>query len=137
LCDALGGSAASFISHDFAASHAAVSVTARTNPEALAEYNHHWHRFDPWAHSPRSAQLQSGAVVVGDHLIGREDMTRTAYYNDFGRRYGIVQCLARMIEVAPHALSCISINATEQRRPFDSRDSGLLAALMPPLKRFS
>ena len=74
LCDALGGSAANFISHDLASSQVAVSVTARTDPQALVDYGKHWHQVDPWAHSPLSAQLRTGSVVAGDRLIGRDDM---------------------------------------------------------------
>ena len=109
LCDALGGSAANFISHDLASSQAAVSVTARTDPQALIEYGKHWHQVDPWAHSPLSAQLRTESVVAGDRLIGRDDMRRTAFYNDFGQRHDIFQCLVGMIEVSPRALSCLSM----------------------------
>jgi DNA-binding CsgD family transcriptional regulator len=135
LCDALRGSAANFISHDFASIQASVSVTAHTAPEALADYGRYWHQEDPWAHSPHAAELRTGAVVLGDRLIGRDAMRRTAYYDDFGRRYGIFQCLAGMIEVSPKALSCISINRSEQRDTFDDGDSAFLSALMPSVRQ--
>src|SRR5687767_5640662 len=44
LCDALGGSAASFISHEFGVNGTGISVTARTDPEALSAYQEHWAR---------------------------------------------------------------------------------------------
>ena len=103
LCGALDGSAASFIAHQYADNRASISVTARTDPDALALYQQHWHQFDPWAHSPESARLQTGDVVVGDALIARPKFEQTAYYNDFGDQYGIAQCLAGMIEVSATA----------------------------------
>ena len=60
LCDALGGSAASFISHDFVSAETGISVTAKTPPETLAVYLEHWHQFDPWAHSPAVAACRPG-----------------------------------------------------------------------------
>lgn len=135
LCDALGGSAASFISHELASGQVSISVTARTDPDALSKYNEHWHRLDPWAHSPDSRLLQPGAVVIGDSLVSRRNLRRTAFYNDFGRSYGIVQCIAGMIEVSAQRLSCLSINGTEHRKSFDAQDSALMVALMPSLKR--
>ena len=104
LCDALGGSAASFISHDFSSAQTGIAVTARTDPQALAGYNQYWHQFDPWAHSPAAAQSRSGSVVSGELLIPPGDLRRTPFYNDFDRHYGIVQCLAGIIEISPRAL---------------------------------
>ncbi len=131
LCGALDASAASFIAHRYADNRASISVTARTDPDALALYQQHWHQFDPWAHSPESARLQTGDVVVGDALIARPKFEQTAYYNDFGDRYGIAQCLAGMIEVSGDGLSCISINRSVERERFGDSDLALLNALMP------
>ena len=135
LAAALGGSAASFISHDFASAQTGIAVTARTDPEALAGYNQHWHQFDPWAHSPAFAQARSGSVVSGEMLIRSEDLRRSEFHNDFGRHYGIVQCLAGIIEVSPRALSCVSINGNAQRHNFNEADAALVAGLMTPLQR--
>lgn len=135
LCAALDGSAASFISHDVLTGNGGISVTARTDPEALALYQQHWHSLDPWAHSPRAARLASGAVVSGEQLVGRSEVRRTLYYQDFARRYGIGQCLAGMIEVSAQAFSCLSINGDDRRRAFDATDVAMLSALMPDFQR--
>jgi DNA-binding CsgD family transcriptional regulator len=112
-----------------------IAVTARTDPDALLAYNEYWHRADPWAHSPSAKQLVSGTVVVGDQLIQHATLKQTAYYNEFGRRHDIVRCIAVMIEVGPHAFSCLSINASEKREVFNEHDQTLLRALMGPLQR--
>lgn len=135
LCDALRGSAASFIAHDFRAAATGIAITARTDPEALAEYQAHWHQFDPWATSPAVSRSRYGTVVSGEALIPKRDLHRTGFYNDFGRRYGIVQCLAGVIEVSNTRLSCLSIDADGRRHEFDARDAALLHSLMPSVQR--
>ena len=133
LCDALGGSAASFISHDFRSTQTGIAITARTDPEALRRYQEHWHELDPWAHSPAVATSRPGSVVSGEQLIPKRDLQRTPFYNDFGRHYGIVQCLAGVIEVSPRNLSVLSIDATARRATFDQHEAALVESLMVPL----
>jgi DNA-binding CsgD family transcriptional regulator len=135
LCDALHGSAASFITHDFGTAATGIAITARTDPEALAAYHQHWHRMDPWATSPQVARSRPGTVVVGEALISSADMRKTAFYNDFGRRYGIVQCVAGVIEASAERLSCLSIDGTTGRPAFDGTDATLLESLMPSVQR--
>ena len=135
LCDALDGSAASFISQDLLTRDGSIAVTARTDPEALGLYNQHWSREDPWARNMTPDVLRSGAVFPGDILISHAKLKRTAYYTDFARRYGIVRCVAGMIEAEPEAFSCISINGTEARAPFGAGEQRLLLALMKPIRR--
>ena len=134
LCDALGGSAASFIAHDFVGPGGGVSVSAKTDPQALVEYGQNWHRLDPWAHAPGAVRLTSGSVVVGDALVPWPQMQRTPFYNDFSRHYDIVHCLAGMIEVSPKGLSCLSVNAAEKQR-FEAAHVELLSSLMAPVQR--
>jgi DNA-binding CsgD family transcriptional regulator len=131
LCGAVDGSAASFIAHRYSDNRASISVTARTDPDALALYQQHWHQHDPWAHSPRAPRLRTGDVVIGDALIARPTFEQTAYYNEFGDRYDIAQCLAGMIEVSGDGLSCVSINRGIGQDRFDDHDRALLSGLMP------
>lgn len=134
LCNALDGSAASFIAHDTEVHRGNIALTARTDPVALREYNDYWWRFDPWAHSPTSGALISGTVVSGEQLISHPDVQRTAYYNEFGRRYDITRSLAGMIEVRRGVLSCLSVNRSDARGTFSADDRSLFEALMPHLR---
>jgi DNA-binding CsgD family transcriptional regulator len=135
LCDALDGSAASFISHRFTSNEPVIALTARTHPEALAKYNDHWHRFDPWGTSPVVPSSRSGTVVYGEQFIAADDFKRTAFFNEFGRFYGLGRCLAGVIEASPAGLSCISIDGHQQRQPFSGDDATLLASLLPAVQR--
>lgn len=121
LCDAAGGAAAHFLSHQTAPHRGSISVHARVAPEALREYNLRYAAQDPWARSPHSTALKSGSVVVGDELIAHPKLKRTEYYTDFARKHDLVRCIAGVIEAAPNAVSVISINGTEARPIRDSR----------------
>ena len=135
LCGSLDGSQASFISHDLTARRPAIAVNVRTDPTALRDYLAHWGREDPWAYSAKSRGLTGGSVVSGDQLISRRDLAKTAFFNDFGREYDVTQCLAGTIEAGAHALSVVSINASDARAAFGPEDVALLRALMPHLQR--
>ena len=134
LCDALGGSTASFISHDFSSTDTQISINARTDPEAVAAYSAHWHSCDPWATSPVVQRVRPGSVTHGDELIAPEVLRRTEFFAEFGRRYGILS-LAGFIEVSPRSLSCISIVAPPQRSPFGTAEAAFLRSILPPVRR--
>lgn len=137
LCDALHGSAARFIAHSLeseAALAANVSVAVHTDLVAIAEYQQHWGRYDPWRHA-MSPDVRAGTVLVGDDLIARDRISRTAFYNEFGRKYETTQCLAGILEMSPGRISNISINRSDSGRRFSRRDADLLRQLMPHLRR--
>ena len=135
LCDAVHGSAASLISHEFSRRDGGISVTARTATEALVAYQNVWHSFDPWATSALAASFVSGTVFSGEQLVSMREMRRTAFYNDFGSHYDIVQCIGGMIEVTPRAFTCVSINRSERAANFSGEDLNLLNELTPHVRR--
>ena len=133
LCHALDGSGANFISHDFTNRRAHVSVTANTSAEAVALYHEYWSGLDVWA--DKASHLAPGSVVTGDELIGRADFERTAFCNDFGRHYDVLQCLGGVVESSAGTMSVISVNADDRRKRFDAEDCAVIAVLMPALQR--
>lgn len=88
------------------APEANVAVTTRTDPDALQQYRTHWHLYDPWLCSPRTAPLRCGDVIIGDELIAPAEFRRTAFYNEFSRGFDIAQALAGMVEMGPDRVSC-------------------------------
>jgi DNA-binding CsgD family transcriptional regulator len=134
IADALGGWSANFIAHDFSSPDTQIAITGRTDPEAVAMYTTHWHSFDPWAASPLTPRSTAGLVLHGEELISRTDLRQTAFFNEFGRLYGIVG-LAGFIEVSPQALSCISLITPPERTPFSTTDAEFLHSLLPSIRR--
>ena len=131
---AVNGSAASLISHRLEAHQGNITVNAHADPEALRLYDQHWGSADPWAYSPK-LQVSRQSVVLGDELVPHWDVQRTAYYQNFARRYDIARTVAVMVEVGPDALSVVSINASERRGPFGQREVALLQPLVPHIRR--
>lgn len=89
LCDALHGSSAKFIAHSLASGDAVtanVSVTVRTDPRAIDEYQQHWYQHDPWRNA-MAPDVKPSVVLVGDQLISADRIRRTAFYNEFGHSY--------------------------------------------------
>ena len=132
---ALDGSAASFISHRLNSHQGNITVNAHADPGALRLYNEHWGAADPWAYSPKLERVSGQAVVVGDELLPHRDVQRTAYYQDFARRYDIVRTVAGMVEARPDVLSVISINGSERRGPFGEREVALLQPIVPHVRQ--
>jgi len=135
LTEALNGSVGNLIAHERASHQGAISVTARTDPEAVRSYNEQWGQYDPWARHPAAQHFRSGQVVLGQSLISEADVKRTAFYNEFARPTGFIGAITGVVEASPGALSVVSINSSEQRRPFGSDEADLLRALMPHLQR--
>jgi DNA-binding CsgD family transcriptional regulator/PAS domain-containing protein len=129
------GSGANFIAHDFTGHQASVSVTAGFAPEDVRTYVSQWAALDPWARSPAVRRLPSGSVAVGEQLVTHAEMQRTAFYNDFGRHYGVVRCITGTIEVDERRVSVLSVNRGDKNAPFGAEEIGLLDALMPHLQR--
>jgi PAS domain-containing protein len=134
VCAAIDATGASFISVN-PLGRANVAVSARTDPAALSEYAAHWGAVDPWGSSARLRDINPGEVVLGSGLIGWSALTRTEYYNGFGRRYDIVRSLVGVVERGPSATSVIALNGTERRGEFSEDDTRLLALLMPHVQR--
>ncbi|HUE89654.1 MAG TPA: helix-turn-helix transcriptional regulator [Vicinamibacterales bacterium] len=132
---ALHGSSSSLLCEDLRSQQCSVAATTTLDPEAIGLYNKQWGSADPWAHSPSSGRLAQPGVIVGDELIAHRDVQRTAYYEDFARRYDVVRALIGVLEMSPTALSVISVSGSERRGPFCERDVALLGPLVPHVRR--
>jgi DNA-binding CsgD family transcriptional regulator len=135
LRTAVDGSAASLLCEDLQSQHCTFAATTFTDPEPMRLYDEHWGSADPWAHSPNSGRLSERSVIVGDELIAHRDMRRTAYYEDFARRYDIVRALVGVLERNALALSVVSISRSERRGPFSEREVALVEPLVPHIAR--
>ena len=129
------GSGANFISHDFTSHDASVSVTAGFAPADIRIYEAHWAQADPWARSPAVRELMPGSVAVGEQLVPHAEMTRTAFYNEFGRFYDVVRCMTGTIELQERRVSVLSVNRSARRPAFGPDETALLSELMPHLQR--
>jgi len=125
---------ASLLSHNLTNRRPGVSVSTLA-PEVQQAYLHRWGQEDPWARSPVTRTLGAGNVAVGEQLISRADLERTAFHSDFGRHVDVERVVILMIEDAPRVLSAFSISRSARRGEFGSSDAKMLRALAPHFQR--
>jgi hypothetical protein len=131
---AVHGSACSLASKNIASEQCILPMTTGV-PEAHQEYDQHWGAMDPWAHSPRARLIFDRSVVVGDELVERRDMQRSAYYADYASRYEMVRALVGVLRADANVLSVVTINGSERHAGFDEDDVALLELLVPHIRR--
>jgi DNA-binding CsgD family transcriptional regulator len=131
----LHGSSANLVSHHLQCRKSDIVANAGSDLDGLGSYQSHWAAFDPWAYSPKQRRPAAGAISVGEELIDHAELTRTAFYADFGRHYDLVRIIGGVLEAGPSGTSVVSVARGDQGQPFGTAESALLAALLPHLQR--
>jgi DNA-binding CsgD family transcriptional regulator len=135
LTVAINGGATGFVVYDPATHRGNMALGVRMDPADKQEYDAHWVKEDPWGTSPRWTELGPGRVVLGEELVPRSDLRKTAYYNDYARRIGLTQCVAGLIEQRDGRFAFLAIDRGEREPAFESADVALLTAIMPHLQQ--
>jgi hypothetical protein len=125
---------ASLLSHNLVDKRPGVAVSTLA-PEVQRAYLQRWGQEDPWARSPVTPTLGAGNVAVGEQLISRSDLERTAFHGDFGRHVDVERVIVLMIEDAPQVLSALSLSRSARRGEFRPSDTKLLKVLGPHVRR--
>ncbi|MFO1068254.1 MAG: PAS domain-containing protein [Geminicoccaceae bacterium] len=72
--------------------------------DGLGRYHAHYHRHDLWMHGAvASGQFRPGNVLLDDQLVRRETFLRSAFFNDYMRRYGADRMCGIVLEANPRA----------------------------------
>ncbi|WP_159993572.1 hypothetical protein [Roseomonas sp. 18066] len=107
---------------------------SQIDPEALALYERHWHREDPWARF--AIDNPHLTVLRGQDAIADADFAATPYYNDFARHIDAFHLVAA--RAPPDALSrfgVVAVHRPQQFGAFDAAALDTLAVLRPHLQR--
>ena len=110
-------------------------LTACIDPAAVLEYASHWGLHDPWGTHPAWGGVSAGAVRLGEALVPRAELLRGVYWNEFGRRYELGQCVAGLIEDNREAFTFLSIDRGYQQPRLGHAELLLLSKLMPHLRQ--
>ncbi len=107
---------------------------ARTSEfsEAVRDYEAYFHRLNPWF---QAGPPPPGEVLPGEAVISLKDVKRTEFYNDFGKRYGVVHSAAAILQRDRTRVTYLSLNRGEDRKRFRRRELGLVRELYPHLNR--
>jgi len=135
LCRAVDGSCSNLISFSGGPRPHAVLVSAHTDPVAVAGYDQHWGRMDPWALAAGQRRLDAGTVTIGDELVPRPAMRRLPFFNDFAVNYDVTQVVLGLIENSETRQSAFSVNRGERQRRFDATEATLMTDLIPHVQR--
>lgn len=134
LSAAVAGSAVVLVHHDFSKDGGA-SLDVGMHPEALALYNEHYHAKDPWACSPRSAELVASAGVVPDgRLVPRSALRKTEFYADFVSRFDVTRIVTMALSLKP-VYSGVTVFRGERDQEFGDDVVSFLKALRPHVRR--
>ncbi len=134
LRSATGAWATQLVTHHPEAREGDFVANAGGDPEGLVLYETHWSASDPWAYNAKLSP-PAGSVINGEALVSTAELRRTAFYADFGRRYGVVRIVGATLETGPAGTSVMSVTAGEQRAPFSASEASLLEALVPHVRQ--
>jgi DNA-binding CsgD family transcriptional regulator/PAS domain-containing protein len=129
LCNALGGSAGSVMSHACRAGRVQRAETFGAAPEVddQCRVGH-----DLWAHGPVTQHLTSPRAGSGHEFFETVVFGRTAPCHESGRQHDPVDDLAAgLIDVSEDGSACWSGHRAAGRTPFGKSDMALLRALSP------
>jgi DNA-binding CsgD family transcriptional regulator len=93
---------------------------------------HYW-RDDPWAELGRA--LAAGQCVPSAAVVPRSRLARNGFYNELCLPYDLEDLIGGVVERSATHLTTIGIMKPVGARPFDGDDAGLLAQIMPHLRR--
>jgi DNA-binding CsgD family transcriptional regulator len=103
-----------------------------TDPIANRLYDDYFNRLDPFA-AP-AGRYGVGQPTTDEILVGRRELTRTEYYNDFAVGFDLARLLCVVVDQS-ETNSVLSILRAERDAPFESHDLRLVRALTPHVRR--
>ena len=136
LADALGAGSGHLLFHRTTSPDGAILLTCGTDPEGARAYGEYYGALDPWAKVGRWQQaFVPGRVHLGSDLVPHRKLVKTEYFNDFARRFGVVQLLAVTLLASDGVWSSVSFNRPEAAPSFGEEERELLHLLVPHLQR--
>ena len=109
-------------------------------PDAIKDFETRWSADDVWAASAaRSGLMKKDVVVTGTSLVCERELTRSAFYNEFGKRAGMGRMLGSVLfdGSANHGVPFTNLcwYRSHGSADFSARDSERLRRLLPHLQQ--
>ena len=134
LAESLAAKSAHLLHHDLTGS-GSVSMSVRTDPEAIRLYNEHFHHVDPFALSPVARAAAPGVCATDEMFISRTDLIRSEYFNDFAVKFDAIRLASTIVDKTNSPASALTILRGRHDPPFDDHDLLLLKSLSPHVRR--
>ena len=136
MSETFEGQSTSLIFHDLTTHVGGIAWSARTDPEALALYQQHYHALDPWGNATGGERaFRPGWSFLDEELVPRRELLHGAFYNEFGKRFGVVQMIGTLLRREGAAVSVIAITRPDRTHPFGEAERALMQILTPHLQR--
>lgn len=135
----VNANSASLMVGDFAAGRQEILYHAEIPEDWAAAYRNHYRKVDLWTN--RAAQAiarQPGEIRVwtsGEALVPDHEFLRSEFYCDFGRRLGLRYVVGTVARLGSAGMMPIGLHRPDGAVPFGARERGLLARLLPHLRR--
>ena len=136
LAEAFHGQSTNLIFHDLSTHAGGIAWSARTDPDCLALYRQHYYALDPWGNAANGeGAFRPGTSFLDDELVPRAELVRGAFYNDFGRRFGVQRTVGSVLRREGAAVSVIAVTRPDRDRPFGETERAKMRILAPHLQR--
>jgi DNA-binding CsgD family transcriptional regulator len=134
-----GDSSFLFSTHSDVEPHAVVHMYNHA-PEMPQVFARDWSAQDPWALGAQRKNLMCrGTLVVGSELVGRAELHRTAFYNEFSRFHGIDSMVGAVLfdgtEDEPMPFTNLVWHRGAGKPDFELKDRDRLRRFIPHFQR--
>jgi DNA-binding CsgD family transcriptional regulator len=133
IVEATGCRTGVFYEHDLAAHQSQPLGFHRFNTEFMGDYVAHYGALDPW--NARVMQWPVGVAAPTYVLMPEDEFRRTEFYQDYLRRTGVFYGLGGLVERADGRIAVFGVQRGYEDGRFSAESVGLVALLMPHLKR--
>lgn len=126
-----GGSTLFF--HDQTRSAGGATLAAGFDPDALRDYALYYSALNPWMRE--AARIPLGIGIVGEQVVDRDIFTRTEYYTDFVRAYGMESGIGATIFRDAGCSFTLSTLTSRSDPEENGRVARTFTSLVPHLRR--
>lgn len=133
---------ANLVSHTAGAATGAIWIVEETTlkdisitdigAESMSAYMGHYHKLDVWQNNV--ARMPRDQVILGSDHTPRSELLKSEFYNDFARRYGMLEPLGAMVQLRPRTVATISLERLHARKLFDADDKPGFQHFIPYVK---
>ncbi len=134
--DRVGATSGYLFSAPEVASPAGVAEVYGVPLDMVREHFAHWHQHDPWKLGAiRLGKMRRGTIVLDDELLPHAGFLKTAFFNDFSRRYDMERLLGTVLYDGHEAEGMPFTNLCWYRPPghegFDPAAKATIRDLLP------
>lgn len=132
----LRSGATALMSYDFRNEASHLNHVVRIGPDTLRDYEKYYAQVNPWLRPENEFRFVAGRAQVSEEIVPLEQVKRSEFYNDFGKRSEIVHTLGLIMKKpGSRVMPVLSTNRGERPGMFDASAVALMEGLAAHLHR--